>query len=34
MVGDYCIGKAMDAQGRFVGRGFRRRKERVRTSDG
>ena len=34
LVGDYCMGKAMDAQGRFVGRGFRRRKERVRTSDG
>ena len=31
LVGDYCMGKAMDAQGRFVGRGFRRRKQRVRT---
>ena len=26
-----CMGKAMDAQGRFEGRGFRRRKKRVRT---
>ena len=26
-----CMGKAMDAQGRFEGRGFRRRKQRVRT---
>lgn len=26
-----CMGKAMDAQGRFEGRGFRRRRKRVRT---